>query len=74
MTTEEFYASALIAALPYAQTVNPASRSLTSVPGECEKTVAENAHQYAAALTAVFEQNRRSYVTQQPQVKDWEQS
>src|SRR5271165_5173959 len=54
MTTEEFYASALIAALPHAQTeAEPA--------GEHERMVTEIAHQYADALTRVFEQNRRNY-------------
>jgi hypothetical protein len=51
MTTEEFYARALLAAFPIADAATKTSQSTTT----------SLAHDYAAALTAVFKRNRKSF-------------
>jgi hypothetical protein len=51
MTTEEFYARALLAALPIADAASKPSQSTTSTL----------AHDYAAALTHVFKRNRKTF-------------
>jgi hypothetical protein len=55
MTTEEFYAQALIAALPIA---------LRGHQPEAKPQIAQEAHAYAAALTDIFKLNHGTYYSQ----------
>jgi hypothetical protein len=55
MTTEQFYAHALLAAFPIAYAAIPPS------PSKTIKGIASSAHDYAAALTDMFETNRESF-------------
>jgi hypothetical protein len=55
MTTEEFYARALLAAFPIADAALPSTQSKTI------KGIASLAHEYAGALTDVYKSNRRSF-------------
>jgi hypothetical protein len=55
MTTEEFYAQALLAALPVAVEKSP----FDARTGKSKVT--EFAHEYAALLTDTFQRNRKTY-------------
>jgi hypothetical protein len=55
MTTEEFYAHALVAALPVAVEKSP----FDARAGKSKVT--EFAHEYAALLTQTFKRNRETY-------------
>jgi hypothetical protein len=63
MTTEEFYARALLAAMPKGiEFVNQNRSSLRPPePGQIETQAAHFAHDYAVALTEAFEKNRKIY-------------
>jgi hypothetical protein len=63
MTTEEFYARALLAAMPKGiEFVNQNQSSLRPPePGQIEMQAAHFAHDYAVALTGAFESNRKTY-------------
>ena len=55
MTNEEFYAEALLIALPIADAAIEPSQS------KKRDGIAALAHEYAAASTAVFKRNRESF-------------
>ena len=60
MTTKEFYARALLAAFPIATAVSTPNQFKT------KDGTASLAHEYAAALTAVFKRNRESFQEESP--------
>jgi hypothetical protein len=55
MTNEEFYARALLAALPLAFDANKPSQTTT------RDAIASLAHEYAAALTAAYRKSRKLF-------------
>jgi hypothetical protein len=55
MKNEEFYAQALLVALPIANAEIPPSKS------KSREGIASLAHEYAAALTNAFKRNRKTF-------------